>query len=141
MKIENGKAVLEDGEKRFGNFFIKSTDGKVTFSDLNGSVSVSISKVELSGSFLSIAEEMGVAEDYLEAYVKVMYLALSVLPDPEYLLAVNKAANESIDRNMNLFGIRKDITPEEDSKIIESQKALHEEMEKLKEMTERESNE
>lgn len=134
MIVKDGKAVLEDGEKRLGNFFIKESDGKVTFSDLNGRVSVSISKTELSGSFLSIAEEMGVAEDYLEAYVKVMYLALSVLPDPEYLLAVNKAANESIDRNMNLFGIRKDISPEEDARIIESQKALNEELENLKNM-------
>lgn len=118
-------------DKRVGNFYFHVEDNYIKWGDVNGMMSHRCSLRSSRGLYLQwlLSENK---EDMLKAYAVVMFNVFGCMPDAEFLEVVNKAATECVDRHPELYGIKPDISKEEDDAILKDTKEVEEAINEIK---------
>lgn len=132
MKVgKDGKLKLSKDERQIGSFIYKKEAEHIKITDINGGVTHRISrKMLMSGRLLDI--QMSEKETtFLHNYATMVYNFSGVLPDEEFMIAVNNACIACINRHKEFYGITEDITPEKDAEIIQEAKETIEALEEL----------
>lgn len=130
MKVVNGKLKLEERDRRVGNFVVTNETNYYKIQDMNTVQSHRIAKTSLIGQAMNVMMR-GENEKFLASWINIMTLAYSVVPDVEFLTEVMDAANRCIERHREQF-YGPEVSDEEDKKILEEQKKLHEDYEDAK---------
>jgi len=133
MKItKNGKIELEKNGFRVGNFVFENNEEYIKLSAVSGIFSHQVSTMTALGRFLSLAIEAG-NEAFLHGYAATVFNASFTVPDKTFFEEINKACNECVMRHKEIcYGVKKDVGDEEDARILDEERKLHEDIEKLK---------
>lgn len=140
MKIKNGKAKLEAGEIRIGNYFIKEEKEHMKVMDLNSIFSFRINKNIPVGIFLSQAvEEIRKGDEShkkgIANWVAVLWTTMATVPDLEFLEAVYLCAEDCMKRHPEAYGMKGgEATEEEQTKAEEEYKEMMDFEEELKKL-------
>lgn len=138
MRItRKGRLKLGKSDFRIGNFIFTKEGGYIKVRDLDGMVSHSVRDNIVKGQMLSLLIDMAKDGDensatLLAGYCTVMENVLCCVPftrpdeEETYLEKLNKATIECFNKNKELYGVREDITDEEDGRILEDQKEIKE---------------
>ena len=133
MKVgKDGKLKLSKDERQFGNFIIKNETEHIKICDINSQMTHRVGKHLNIGRFL----EMGLKEkddNSLTNYATLLWLFSNILPDVEFVKDINKACTDCVNRHKDFYGIKQDITPEEDKEMLQEAKETYEAIEELKE--------
>lgn len=132
------KRRLSKGEIQVGGFLIKNEDAYIKISDASGYMSHRVSKFLNIGKMLEMALEEKQTQ-YLENYCALVWAFSNVVTDPQYFLDIDRACVDCINRHKDYYGIKEDIGYDEDRQILVEQKEVLEEIEKLKEEADAES--
>lgn len=130
MKVANGKLKLEERDRRVGNFVVTSETNHYKIQDINTVQSHRFAKTSLIGQAMTVMMR-GENEKFLASWINIMMLVYSVVPDVEFLTEIMDAANRCIERHREGF-YGPEVSDEEDKKILEEQKKLHEDYENAK---------
>lgn len=127
------KLKVGKDDVRVGNFIYHREDDYIKVSDVSGMVSHRVSIYSVKGQQLQIALD-GVDTDpryrtWLEQYAVVLYNVLCCVFDVEFLSQINKSAVECAERHKKLYV--KEVSDQEDARILDEVKETHEVMEKL----------
>lgn len=133
MKVKKGKMKLQRGDVRVGNFVFHAEKEHYKVQDINGVFSLRL----YGGMPAAMMMRTGLSdpqgnENFLHGYAAVMYNVLSCVPDEEYLKAVNEAAIACVNRHKEFYGIKDDVTAEEDAAIVKEEKELEEAVEEAR---------
>jgi len=131
MKTSKGKVKLERGDVRVGNFVIHTENEHYKIQDINSVFSVRASIITPIGQLIKAALENlkggdENSERFLHDYCAVFYNVLSVAPDYEFLGAIQKASVDCLNRHKDMYGIKDDISKEEDDRILKEEVELAE---------------
>ncbi len=125
MKIIKGKVALDKRDFRVGNFVYTREPEHIKVQDIGQVVahriSLNIAKGQLLDMMLSDKEKYA---KMLEMYAVSMYNVLSVAPDMEFYEQVYKATEDCAKRHRDLYGIKENISDEDDAKILKEERAL-----------------
>lgn len=111
---------------------------KVT--DIQSQMSHRVSKLLNIGRFL----EMGYKEksnENIHVYMALLWMFSNVIPDVEFAKDINNACIACINRHKDFYGIKEDISTEEDAEILREAKETYDAVEKLKEDAENDKEE
>lgn len=134
MRIgKDGKLKLSKGERQVGSFVYKREPEHVKIMDINGTVTHRISSRFLqSGRLLDM--QLDHKEDvFLHNYAAMIYNLSGVLPDEEFMVAIDNACRACVNRHKEYYGIKENISAEEDKEILEESKQVYDAVEELKE--------
>jgi hypothetical protein len=133
MKVsKDGKMKLAKNERQIGNFILKNEEQYMKVTDINSQMSHRVSKLLNIGRFL----EMGYKEksnENIHVYMALLWMFSNVIPDVEFAKDINNACVACINRHKEFYGIKEDISTEEDSEILREAKETYDAVEKLKE--------
>ena len=73
---------------------------------------------------MSVIDDGG--EAFLGNYAAVMYNTICCVPDVEFLTDLQGAVRDCLNRHKDLYGLKDDITEEEDAKILREEVELAE---------------
>lgn len=114
-----------------GNFVIHTENDHYKIQDINSTFSVRAAIITPIGQLIKAAlvnlkggDEN--SESFLHDYCAVFYNVLSVAPDYEFLGAIQKAAVDCLNRHKDMYGIKDDISKEEDDRILKEEVELAE---------------
>jgi len=134
MKVKNGKAKLEAGEVRVGNFFIKEESGHFKMQDISSLFSLRVSKQTFPGAWIANMLKQGEGGlESLHVYVATLLAVLSPAPDDVYVTALAEASNDCLRRHQELYGM-KDVSDEEQEKILEAEREKAEFIEQVRDL-------
>lgn len=135
MKVtKDGKLIVTKADRRVGNFVYSNYAEYVAFSDISRTIQTKLSKRTLIAQMLERAiKEKN--DNFLHNYGGIIYYLNGVVPDQRFIEEVFKAANECLDRHPELYA-RKEVSDEEDAKIIQEEKELREFEEEVRAMPE-----
>ena len=143
MKVskKTGKVKLEANEVRVGNFFVKCEEEHIKLTDLNGVFSFRAHRNVPIGIWLENIWSRAMNADEgaintLKTYIATMWSVFSVAPDDEYISDALQMANAALNRHPEWYGVKKDVTEEEDAEAIEEVKEMKEFEEEIKNMPE-----
>jgi len=126
MKVtKKGKVKLETGDRRVGNFVYHREKAHYKLQDIGGLFSLRVSNALLAGVMISEVMDDG-GENFLGNYAATMYNVLCCVPDAELMAELNKSVVACVNRHKDLYGVKDDITAEEDAKILKEELELHE---------------
>ena len=127
MKVtKSGKAKLEKGEIRVGNFFIKEEESHIKVQDLNSVFSHRVDKRMPIGIWLSNMLSLGDGGmTSIKTYIAAMWSLFSVVPDNEFIDDVLKTAHSCLDRHKDWYNVR-ERTEKDDEKAIEEVRGMTE---------------
>jgi len=133
MKVKKNKVKLQRGDVRIGNFVYHAEKEHYKVQDINGVFSLRLygqmpAAMMMRAGLLNAQEN----EAFLHSYAAVMYNVLSCVPDEEFMKAINEAAIACVNRHKEFYGIKDDVTPEEDAKIVQEEKELEEAVQEAK---------
>ncbi|MGM9736950.1 MAG: hypothetical protein ACI3ZT_00890 [Candidatus Cryptobacteroides sp.] len=74
-------------------------------------------------------------ETDLHNYATLMYNFLCTVPDATFYDDINNAVLACINRHKDVYGIKEEISPDEDAKILQEEKELHEAVEEIADKT------
>lgn len=133
MKVKKGKMKLQRGDVQIGNFVYHSEKEHYKVQDINGVFSLRLYG-QMPAAMMMRAALLDKDENnaFLHGYAAVIYNALSCIPDDEFLRAVNEAAVACVNRHKEFYGIKEDITVEEDARIVNEEKELEEAVEEAR---------
>ena len=132
MKVgKDGKLKLTKDEKQFGNFIIKNESEYVKITDINGNLSHRVSKQLNIGQMLSIALK-DKQTTWLENYSALVWFFSNIVTDEQFFVDINRACEDCAMRHPELYGMKKDIAPEEDREIVEESRQVYDSIEQLK---------
>lgn len=134
------KFKISKGDVRVGNFIYHVENSHIKVTDVYGNVTHRVSKYIAKGQMLSVALENADKDPkmlaWLENYAIAAFNFLSAVPDEELLRTVVEATNDCFLRHKDLYGIKDDISKDEDDKILQETKDEVEAMEELKKTAE-----
>ena len=134
MKIQNGKIKLDSRDTRIGNFVYTLEPEHIKVQDISLTITHRIHRKIAKGQLLEMMlEDKEKYKNDLHNYATIMYNFLCTAPDVQFYQDINNAVLACINRNKDLYGIKEDITPSEDAKILQEEKDLHEAVEEIKE--------
>lgn len=134
MKVgKDGTLKLSKDERQVGSFVWKNEPEHIKICDINSLMTHRISKSLNIGRMMEIAFKAKEEKTGLENYAAMLWNFSNMVPDVEFMKAVDKACLDCVNRNKEFFGIEEDISAEEDAKILEEQKEIAEALEQLKE--------
>lgn len=132
MKVgKDGKLKLSKGERQIGNFVIKSEAEHIKIFDINSQITHRVSKFLNIGRMLEMAFEER-ENKFLENYIVLVWVFSNITPDPQFIKDIDKACTDCVNRHKDFYGIKEDITPEEDKEILDEDKETYETIEELK---------
>lgn len=127
MKILNGKIKLDKRDTRVGNFVYTLEDNHIKVQDISLTITHRINRHIAKGQLLEMMlEDPKKYQNDLHNYATLMYNFLCTVPDASLYEDINKAVLACINRHKDVYGIKEDITPAEDAKILQEEKELHE---------------
>lgn len=133
MKVsKDGTIKLAKNERQIGNFILKNEEHYMKVTDINSQMSHRVSKLLNIGRFL----EMGYKEksnENIHVYMALLWMFSNVIPDVEFAKDINNACVVCINRHKEFYGIKEDISTEEDTEILREAKETYDAVEKLKE--------
>lgn len=119
MIIKKNKVKLQRGDVRVGNFVYHAERDHYKLTDINGLFSVRIAGHTPMGMMMRAACDDPQGNDtFLHNYAAVIYNALSSIPDGEWMTEVNRASLDAVSRHREMYGIREDVSSEEDEAIL-----------------------
>ena len=137
MKILNGKIKLDKRDTRVGNFVYTLEENHIKVQDISLTVTHRIHRGIAKAQLLEMMlEDPKKYETDLHNYATLIYNFLCTVPDATLYDDLNKAVLACINRHKDVYGIKEDITPAEDAKILQEEKELHEAVEDIKEKAE-----
>ena len=132
MKVtKKGQVKLEKGDRRVGNFVYHREKAHYKLQDIGELISVRLSYGLMAGRMIAEVMDDG-GENFLHNYAASLYNVLGCVPDVEFLGALNKCVRECINRHKELYGIKDDLTDEEDAVILKEEQELHEAEEEVR---------
>lgn len=136
MKILNGKVKLDKRDVRIGNFVYTIEPDHIKIQDISLTITHRINRHIAKGQLLEMMlEDAGKYKNDLHNYATLMYNFLCTVPDVTFYEDINKAVLDCINRHKDVYGIKEDITPAEDAKILQEEKELHEAVAEMAEKT------
>lgn len=133
MKVKDGKLKLSKNERQVGSFVFKREAEHIKVTDINGAMSFRISnRAFQSGRLLEMMLQEK-EQRFLHNYAAMVWNLSGVIPDEAFMLDVNAACVNCVNRHKEFYGIKENISVEEDNAIIDEQKAFVEEVDNLKE--------
>lgn len=132
MKVKNDEVVLGRRDTRIGNFVFTDLDDAVSLQDINGTLRMRVNLRSLGGMLLKIALNEGDSEGYLRAWAATMYNVCLCPADEKFLLDLNDVCQRCYERHQDLYSVR-DVTDEEDAKIIEEERENREALDEINE--------
>lgn len=132
MRIKNGKVRLDSRDVRTGNFVYTEEEDYVKLQDISRLAVQRVAKSTAKGQMLSMM--LSSPDDnakFLEAYAVVSFNFLGTVCDPQMLEEVNAAAVACLNRHKNIYGIKDDVSPEEDAAILREERELREAVEEI----------
>ena len=137
MKILNGKIKLDKRDTRVGNFVYTLEENHIKVQDISLTITHRIHRGIAKAQLLEMMlEDPKKYETDLHNYATLIYNVLCTVPDATLYDDLNKAVLACINRHKDVYGIKEDITPAEDAKILQDEKELHEAVEDIKEKAE-----
>lgn len=145
MKTKNGKVKLERRDLRLGNFVFTDEKGAISLSDIGGLMKIRLNEELTSAKIIKIFMESAKggdesASNALAAYATVMYNLISSSPFHRtqedgfnFLVELNNLVVRCVNVNKDLYGLKEDISLEEDNEIVEDLKGVNEFEEKIDE--------
>ena len=141
MKVsKDGKITLAKNERQFGNFILKNEEFYMKVIDIQSQISHRVSKLLNIGRFLEIAYKEK-ANENIHTYMALLWIFSNVIPDVEFAKDINNACIACINRHKDFYGIKEDISTEEDAEILREAKETYDAVEKLKEDAENDKEE
>lgn len=132
MKVgKDGKLKLSKDERQIGNFVIKNESEYVKICDINSQMTHRVSKSLNIGKMLEMAFKER-ENQFLENYIALVWVFSNITPDPQFVTDIDKACTACINRHKDFYGIKEDITPEEDKEILQEAKEVYDAIEELK---------
>ena len=71
-------------------------------------------------------------DQYLANYAAMTWLYSNIVTDEQFFLDIDKACVACVNRHKEFYGIKEDITPEQDKEILEESKEVYDAIEELK---------
>jgi hypothetical protein len=126
MKVtKKGKVKLETGDRRVGNFVYHREKAHYKLQDIGGLMSLRVSNTLMAGVMMSEIMDDG-GENFLGNYAATMWNLICCVPDIELMADVHKAVTACLNRHKDLYGLKEDLSAEEDAKILREEMELHE---------------
>lgn len=133
MKVsKDGKLKLAKNERQIGNFILKNEEHYMKVTDINSQMSHRVSKLLNIGRFLEMAYKEK-ANENIHTYMALLWMFSNVIPDVEFAKDINNACVACINRHKEFYGIKEDISTEEDAEILREAEETYDAVEKLKE--------
>lgn len=145
MKTDkNGNLILTGVDTRIGNFVYSNHSQYVSLADIGSLMTFRISKDTLCGRALAdrLKEfKKSGSDNYLTYFAVMMFKTSLCVYDVDGFLGLSREVDACIERHPDLYGGTKEpLSDEEDAKIVEEEKELHEAVESLKEDLENEES-
>lgn len=132
MKTKDGKIVkLDANECRAGNFIYRDEENHVKVMDINSQMTHRIGKHLNIGRLLEMAMKEK-NDDFLKGYAALLWQVSNIVPDMDFFKDIDSACVSCVNRHKDFYGIKEDITKEEDDKILDDVKVTEEAAENLK---------
>ena len=132
MKItKDGRLKLTKDERRIGNFVWKNEAEHIKICDINSALTHRVSKHLNIGRMLEMALKEK-QDNYLANYAAMTWLYSNIVTDEQFFMDIDKACVACVNRHKEFYGIKEDITPEQDKEILEESKEVYDAIEELK---------
>lgn len=132
MKVgKKRKQKLSKDERKIGNFIYKVEDDHIKISDINGNMTHRMSKIMNISRMIEIALKER-HDDWLLSYASLTWEYSNMVADEQFFVDINRACVDCVNRNKELYGIKEDISAEEDNEILEEVRQNYETIEELK---------
>ena len=132
MKVgKDGKLKLSKDERQIGNFIYKKEAEHIKITDINSNLSHRVSKTLNIGRMLEIALKEK-HDNYLGNYAAMVWLFSNIVTDEQFFVDIDNACVACVNRHKDFYGIKEDITPEQDKEILEEARQTYEAIEELK---------
>lgn len=134
MKVsKSGKPLLEKGEVRVGNYFVKTEKEHFKVADLNSVFTLRISRETAVGMWVSnmLSQGDGGVRS-LHVYFATLWSALSPAPDDTYISDLISAATGCLERHRDWYGIKDAVSDDEDAKVVDEEREKAEFIEEVK---------
>ena len=128
---KEGRLKLAKGERQIGNFIYKDEPEYIKISDINSQMTHRVSKHLNIGRLLEMALKER-SDNYLANYASMTWLYSNIVTDEQFFMDINKACVDCVERHKEFYGIKEDITPEQDKEILEESKEVYDAIEGLK---------
>lgn len=136
MKVgKDGKLKLSKDERQIGSFIYKNEAEHIKICDINSQMTHRVGKHLNIGRMLEMALKEK-KDQYLANYATMTWLYSNIVTDEQFFLDIDKACVDCVNRHKEFYGIKEDITPEQDKEILEESKEVYEAIEELKEKDE-----
>lgn len=132
-------AEFKDFRPNKSNFKYHDEENHIKISDIGDMFSVRLNKRSTNLGLLLVMAIKDKYNDFLETVAKLLLVIVSVAWDKEFCEDIMKAYLACLERNKKQYGLKEDISEEEDKKILDEQRELHEAEEKLREGTKNEN--
>lgn len=128
---KDGKLKLSKDERQIGNFVYKNEAEHIKICDINSQMTHRVAKHLNIGRMLEMALKEK-KDQYLANYAAMTWLYSNIVTDEQFFLDIDKACVGCVNRHKEFYGIKEDITPEQDKEILEESKEVYEAIEELK---------
>lgn len=122
---------LPKNTRQIGNFLYKDEPEYIKISDINSAMTHRVSKHLNIGRMLEMALKER-SDNYLANYASMTWLYSNIVTDEQFFMDINKACVDCVERHKEFYGIKEDITPEQDKEILQEAKETIEAIEELK---------
>ena len=132
MKVgKDGKLKLSKDERQIGSFVWKNEENHIKICDINSQMTHRVAKHLNIGRMLEMALKEK-KDQYLANYAAMTWLYSNIVTDEQFFLDIDKACVDCVNRHKEFYGIKDDITPEQDKEILNESKETYEAIEELK---------
>ena len=128
---KDGKLKLSKDESQIGNFVWKNEENHIKICDINSQMTHRVAKHLNIGRMLEMALKER-QDTYLANYAAMTWLFSNIVTDEQFFLDIDKACVDCVNRHKEFYGIKEDITPEQDKEILEESKEVYDAIEELK---------
>lgn len=132
MKVgKDGKLKLSKDERQVGSFVYKNEAEHIKICDINSQMTHRVAKGLNIGRMLEMAFKER-KDQYLGNYAAMVWNFSNIVTDEQFFLDIDKACVACVNRHKEFYGIKEDITIEEDAEILQEAKETYEAVEELK---------
>ena len=128
---KDGKLKLSKDERQIGNFIYKNEPEYIKICDINSQMTHRVAKHLNIGRMLEMALKEK-RDNWLANYAAMTWNFSNIVTDEQFFLDIDKACVACVNRHKEFYGIKEDITPEQDKEILEESKEVYDAIEELK---------
>lgn len=132
--LKSGQIKLDKRDTRVGNFVYTLEPEHIKVQDISLTITHRIHRGIAKAQLIEMMlEDPKKYQNELHNYATIMYNLLCTAPDATFYEDISKAVMDCVNRHKDVFGIKDDITPEENAQILQEERELHEAVEDIKE--------